>query len=196
MLFFFFFQAEDGIRDIGVTGVQTCALPILLQRTMDYWRRWVAKSAYRGRWRDMVNRSTLALKLMTYEPTGALVTAPTMGLPQTIGGAQNWDYRYTWLRDAAFTMFVLLRIGFKDEAHKFMGWLQQRCQGSGGLLQPLYGIDGSKDILEEELSHLSGYRGSCPVMLGNGANRLLQLDLYGAVLDAAYLHNRSEEHTS
>jgi GH15 family glucan-1,4-alpha-glucosidase len=165
----------------------------LLQRTMDYWRRWVAKSAYRGRWRDMVNRSTLALKLMTYEPTGALVTAPTMGLPQTVGGAQNWDYRYTWLRDAAFTMFVLLRIGFKDEAHKFMGWLQQRCQGSGGLLQPLYGIDGRKDILEEELSHLSGYRGSRPVMLGNGANRLLQLDLYGAVLDAAYLHNKYGE---
>jgi GH15 family glucan-1,4-alpha-glucosidase len=165
----------------------------LLRQTMDYWRRWVAKSAYRGRWRDMVNRSTLALKLMTYEPTGALVTAPTMGLPQTIGGAQNWDYRYTWLRDAAFTMFVLLRIGFKDEAHKFMGWLQQRCQGSGGLLQPLYGIDGRKDILEEELSHLSGYRGSCPVMLGNGANRLLQLDLYGAVLDAAYLHNKYGE---
>src|ERR671916_420780 len=165
----------------------------LLQRTMDYWRRWIARSAYRGRWRDMVNRSTLALKLMTYEPTGALVTAPTMGLPQTIGGTQNRDYRYTWLRDAAFTMFVLLRIGFKDEAHRFMGWLQQRCQGSGGLLQPLYGIDGRKDILEEELSHLSGYRGSCPVMLGNGANRLLQLDLYGAVLDAAYLHNKYGE---
>jgi GH15 family glucan-1,4-alpha-glucosidase len=162
----------------------------LLQQTMDYWRRWIARSAYRGRWRDMVNRSTLALKLMTYEPTGALVTAPTMGLPQTIGGAQNRDYRYTWLRDAAFTMFVLLRIGFKDEAHSFMGWLQQRCQGSGGLLKPLYGLDGRKDVVEEELSHLSGYRGSRPVTLGNGANRLLQFDLYGAVLDAAYLHNK------
>jgi GH15 family glucan-1,4-alpha-glucosidase len=162
----------------------------LLQQTMDYWRRWIARSAYRGRWRDMVNRSTLALKLMTYEPTGALVTAPTMGLPQTIGGAQNRDYRYTWLRDAAFTMFVLLRIGFKDEAHRFMGWLQQRCQGSGGLLNPLYGLDGRKEVVEEELSHLSGYRGSRPVTLGNGANRLLQFDLYGAVLDAAYLHNK------
>ncbi|MFL6009694.1 MAG: glycoside hydrolase family 15 protein, partial [Rubrobacteraceae bacterium] len=162
----------------------------LLQQTMDYWRRWIAGSAYRGRWRDMVNRSTLALKLMTYEPTGALVTAPTMGLPQTIGGAQNRDYRYTWLRDAAFTMFVLLRIGFKDEAHRFMGWLQQRCQGSGGLLNPLYGLDGRKEVVEEELSHLSGYRGSRPVTLGNGANRLLQFDLYGAVLDAAYLHNK------
>jgi GH15 family glucan-1,4-alpha-glucosidase len=162
----------------------------LLQQTMDYWRRWIAGSAYRGRWRDMVNRSTLALKLMTYEPTGALVTAPTMGLPQTIGGAQNRDYRYTWLRDAAFTMFVLLRIGFKDEAHRFMGWLQQRCQGSGGLLNPLYSLDGRKEVVEEELSHLSGYRGSRPVTLGNGANRLLQFDLYGAVLDAAYLHNK------
>ena len=162
----------------------------LLQQTMDYWRRWIARSAYRGRWRDIVNRSTLALKLMTYEPTGALVTAPTMGLPQTIGGAQNRDYRYTWLRDAAFTMFVLLRIGFKDEAHTFMGWLQQRCQGSGGLLNPLYGLDGRKEVVEEELSHLSGYRGSRPVTLGNGANRLLQFDLYGAVLDAAYLHNK------
>jgi GH15 family glucan-1,4-alpha-glucosidase len=162
----------------------------LLQQTMDYWRRWIAGSAYRGRWRDIVNRSTLALKLMTYEPTGALVTAPTMGLPQTIGGAQNRDYRYTWLRDAAFTMFVLLRIGFKDEAHRFMGWLQQRCQGSGGLLNPLYGLDGRKEVVEEELSHLSGYRGSRPVTLGNGANRLLQFDLYGAVLDAAYLHNK------
>ena len=162
----------------------------LLQQTMDYWRRWVAKSGYRGRWRDIVNRSTLALKLMTYEPTGALVTAPTMGLPQTIGGTQNRDYRYTWLRDAAFTMFVLLRIGFKDEAHRFMDWLQQRCQGSGGLLQPLYGLDGRKDVVEEELSHLYGYRGSRPVTLGNDANRLLQFDLYGAVLDAAYLHNK------
>ena len=162
----------------------------LLQQTMDYWRQWIARSAYRGRWRDMVNRSTLALKLLTYAPTGALVTAPTMGLPQTIGGAQNRDYRYTWLRDAAFTMFVLLRIGFKDEAHRFMDWLQQRCQGSGGLLNPLYGLDGRKEVVEEELSHLSGYRGSRPVTLGNGANRLLQFDLYGAVLDAAYLHNK------
>jgi GH15 family glucan-1,4-alpha-glucosidase len=162
----------------------------LLQQTMDYWRRWVAKSAYRGRWRDMVNRSTLALKLMTYEPTGTLVTAPTMGLPQTIGGTQNWDYRYTWLRDAAFTMFVLLRIGFKDEARSFMGWLRQRCSRSGGPLQPLYGIDGEKDLVEEELPHLSGYRGSRPVRLGNGAHELVQFDLYGAVLDAAYLHNK------
>jgi GH15 family glucan-1,4-alpha-glucosidase len=162
----------------------------LLQRTLDYWRRWVSKSVYRGRWRDMVNRSALALKLMIYDPTGALVTAPTMGLPQTIGGASNWDYRYTRMRDAAFTMFVLIRVGFKDEAHKFMRWLQDRCHGSGGLLQPLYGVDGTTELREEELPHLSGYRDSRPVRLGNETYDQLQLDLYGAVLDAVYLYNR------
>jgi GH15 family glucan-1,4-alpha-glucosidase len=118
------------------------------------------------------------------------VAAPTMGLPEKIGGGRNWDYRYTRMRDAAFTMFVLNRVGFRDEAHKFMGWLQDRCQVSGGLLQPLYGIDGRADLHEQELPHLSGYRGSRPVRLGNGAYDELHLDLYGAVLDAAYLHNR------
>jgi GH15 family glucan-1,4-alpha-glucosidase len=113
-----------------------------------------------------------------------------MGLPQTIGEERNWDYRYTWLTDAAFTMFALNRVGFKDEAHKFMGWLRDRCRSSDGLLQPLYGIDGRTEIHEEELSHLSGYRDSRPVRLGNGAYEQLQLDLYGAVLDAAYLYNR------
>ncbi|MDP8950360.1 MAG: glycoside hydrolase family 15 protein, partial [Actinomycetota bacterium] len=162
----------------------------LLQRTLGYWRRWISKSTYRGRWRDMVNRSALFLKLMVYDPTGALVAAPTMGLPERIGGERNWDYRYTRMRDAAFTMYVLNRVGFEDEAHKFMGWLQDRCQGSGGLLQPLYGIDGRAELREEELPHLSGYRDSRPVRLGNGAYDQLQLDLYGAVLDAAYLHNR------
>jgi GH15 family glucan-1,4-alpha-glucosidase len=162
----------------------------LLQRTLDYWRRWLSKSTYRGRWRDTVNRSALALKLMAYDPTGALVTAPTMGLPQTIGGARNWDYRYTRMRDAAFTTFVLIRIGFREEAHRFMGWLQERCQRSGGPLQPLYGIDGREEIGEEELTHLSGYRDSGPVRVGYETHKQSQLDFYGAVLDAAYLHNR------
>jgi GH15 family glucan-1,4-alpha-glucosidase len=162
----------------------------MLQRTLDYWRRWLSKSSYRGRWRDMVNRSALTLKLMIYGPTGALVSAPTMGLPQIIGGSHNWDYRYTWMRDAAFTMFVLIRIGFRDEALEFMGWLKDRYRGSDGRLQPLYGIDGRKEIGEEELSHLSGHRGSRPVRLGNDAYKQLRFDFYGAVLDAAYLHNR------
>src|SRR5918994_1550443 len=181
-------QLQEGEGPRGAPQRAECQE--LLQGTLDYWRRWIAKSAYRGRWRGMVNRSALALKLMIYDPTGALVAAPTMGLPHTIGRAYNLDYRYTWLREAAFTMFVLIRIGFRDEAYRFMGWLQERCQGSGGLLQPLYGIDGRKDVAEEELSHLSGYRDSPPVRLGSEIYDQLQLDLYGAVLDAAYLYNK------
>ena len=161
-----------------------------LQGTLDYWRRWISGSTYRGRWREMVNRSALALKLMVYDPTGALVAAPTMGLPETIGGERNWDYRYTWLRDAAFTLYSLIRVGFNEEAHNFMGWLLNVCRNSDGKLQPLYGIDGRTEIHEEELPHLSGFRNSRPVRLGNGAYNQLQLDLYGAVLDAAYLHNK------
>ncbi len=163
----------------------------LLRRTLDYWRRWVSKSTYEGRWREEVHRSALALKLMVYDPTGALVAAPTMGLPETIGGERNWDYRYTWLRDAAFTLYALISIGFDEEAHNFMGWLRDRCASDrDGLLQPLYGIDGRADLAETELGHLSGYRGSRPVRLGNAAYRQVQLDLYGAILDAAYLYNK------
>jgi GH15 family glucan-1,4-alpha-glucosidase len=162
----------------------------LLQGTLDYWRRWISKSTYGGRWREIVNRSALALKLMIYDPTGALVAAPTMALPQSVERAYNWDYRYTWLRDAAFAMFVLVRIGFSDEAHKFMGWLQERCHGSGGLLQPIYGIDGRTELDKQELHHLSGYRDSSPVRVGNGIYNQLQLVLYGAVLDAVYLYNK------
>jgi GH15 family glucan-1,4-alpha-glucosidase len=162
----------------------------LLQGTLDYWRQWISRSIYRGRWREIVNRSALALKLMIYHPTGALVAAPTMALPQTMERAYNWDYRYTWLRDAAFAMFVLIRIGFRDEARKFMGWLQERCHGSGGRLHPIYGIDGRTELVKEELHHLSGYRDSSPVRVGNGTYDQLHLDLYGAVLDAVYLYNK------
>ncbi len=163
----------------------------LLRDTLDHWRRWVSKSTYEGRWREDVHRSALALKLMVYDPTGALVAAPTMGLPETMGGERNWDYRYTWLRDAAFTLYALISIGFDEEAGNFMGWLQDRCASDrDGLLQPLYGIDGRAHIAEEELDHLSGYRDSRPVRLGNAAYRQVQLDLYGAILDAAYLYNK------
>ncbi|BBL78718.1 glucoamylase [Rubrobacter xylanophilus] len=163
----------------------------LLGRTLDYWRRWISRSTYTGRWRELVNRSALVLKLMVYDPTGALVAAPTMGLPERVGGERNWDYRYTWLRDAAFTLYALLSIGFDEEAGNFMGWLTERCaQDDDGLLQPLYGIDGRAELPEETLDHLSGYRGSRPVRVGNAAYRQVQLDLYGAVLDAAYLYNK------
>jgi GH15 family glucan-1,4-alpha-glucosidase len=166
----------------------------LLQQTMDYWRRWVAKSAYRGRWRDMVNRSALALKLMVYDPTGALVAAPTMGLPERIGGERNWDYRYTWIRDAAFSLYALLRLGFTEEAGAFMDWLTDRFKdpgsGASGPLQIMYGIDGRSDLTEETLDHLEGYRGSAPVRIGNGTADQRQLDIYGELIDSVYLYNK------
>jgi GH15 family glucan-1,4-alpha-glucosidase len=162
----------------------------LLHSTIDYWRRWMSQCTYEGQWRESVRRSALALKLMVYDPTGALVAAPTMGLPERVGGERNWDYRYTWLRDAAFALYALISIGFEEEAGKFMSWLTQRCQEADGLLQPLYGIDGRSKIVESELDHLSGYRNSSPVRLGNAAYDQLQLDMYGAVMDAAYLYNK------
>jgi GH15 family glucan-1,4-alpha-glucosidase len=163
----------------------------LLRGTLGYWRRWISRCTYGGRWREVVHRSALVLKLMTYDPSGALVAAPTMGLPETVGGVRNWDYRYTWLRDAGFTLYALISIGFDEEAGKFMGWLRERCaQDEDGLLQPLYSIEGRADISETVLDHLSGYMNSRPVRLGNDAYRQVQLDLYGAILDAAYLYNK------
>jgi GH15 family glucan-1,4-alpha-glucosidase len=163
----------------------------MLGETLHYWRRWISGCTYNGRWREIVRRSALVLKLMVYDPTGALVAAPTMGLPEWVGGERNWDYRYTWLRDAAFTLYALISIGFDDEAKNFMGWLRDRCYvDADGLLQPLYGIDGRTRIEESVLTHLSGYKNSRPVRLGNAAYTQVQLDLYGAVLDAAYLYNK------
>ncbi len=164
----------------------------LFRETIEYWRRWLSKCSYTGRWREMVRRSALVLKLLTFEPTGAIVAAPTCSLPESLGGERNWDYRYTWLRDAAFTLYGLLRIGFTEEAARFMGWIDDRCKNSGqdGSLQLMYGIDGSSDLTEETLDHLDGYRGSKPVRIGNGAYDQLQLDIYGELMDAVYLYNK------
>ncbi|MBA3702519.1 MAG: glycoside hydrolase family 15 protein, partial [Rubrobacteraceae bacterium] len=164
----------------------------LFKETVEYWRRWLSKCTYAGRWREVVQRSALALKLMTFEPTGAMVAAPTMGLPEGVGGERNWDYRYTWIRDAAFTLYGFLRIGFTEEARAFMGWVEARCKDSGtdGSLQLMYGLDGRHDLTEETLDHLDGYRGSRPVRLGNGAYDQLQLDIYGELMDAVYLYNK------
>jgi GH15 family glucan-1,4-alpha-glucosidase len=164
----------------------------LFMRTVEYWRRWLSKSTYSGRWREMVHRSALTLKLLTFEPTGAIVAAPTCSLPEGVGGERNWDYRYTWIRDAAFTLYGLLRVGFTEEAEAFMNWLEDRCYRPkpDGLLQLMYGIDGRTDLTEETLDHLEGYRGSRPVRVGNGAYDQLQLDIYGELMDAVYLYNK------
>lgn len=163
--------------------------------TVGYWRRWLSASRYRGRWREVVHRSALTLKLLTYAPTGAIVAAPTTSLPERLGGSRNWDYRYVWVRDAAFCVYALLRLGFTEEADAFMEFLTKRTiprddEQSEGPLQIMYGIDGRTDLAEAELDHLEGYRGSAPVRVGNNAVRQLQLDIYGALVDSIYLYNK------
>ncbi len=162
--------------------------------TIGYWRRWLAQSRYRGRWREMVHRSALTLKLLTYRPTGAIVAAPTTSLPEAIGGDRNWDYRYTWIRDAAFSLYALLRLGFTEEAQAFIAWLTDRFrEGSehpAGPLRVLYRVDGGVDVAETTLDHLEGYRGSRPVRVGNAAAHQLQLDIYGELIDSVYLANK------
>lgn len=169
----------------------------LFRETVSFWRRWLAKCTYTGRWREMVERSAMTLKLLSFEPTGAIVAAPTCSLPESIGAARNWDYRFTWIRDAAFTIYGLLRIGFTDEAARFRDWLEHRWKNAGeaeaGPLQLMYGIDGRTKLTEETLDHLDGYRGSRPVRIGNAAHQQLQLDIYGELMDAVYLHNKYVE---
>lgn len=164
------------------------------KQTSDFWRRWIAGSRYRGRWREIVDRSAMVLKLLTYAPCGSLVAAPTFGLPEEIGGARNWDYRYTWIRDASFTLHALMNLGFTAEAAAFMRWVEARCGElePGNPLQIMYGIDGCHDLPEESLPHWKGYRDSRPVRIGNGAARQLQLDIYGELLDSVYIYNGLE----
>jgi GH15 family glucan-1,4-alpha-glucosidase len=164
----------------------------LFHRTIDYWSRWLGTCTYTGRWREMVHRSALALKLLTFEPTGAIVAAPTTSLPEAIPGPRNWDYRYTWVRDSSFSLYSLLRLGFTDEAEAFMRWLEQRCheRNPDGGLQIMYGLHGEHELREETLDHLEGYRGCQPVRIGNAAAHQLQLDIYGELMDSVYLYDK------
>ncbi len=161
-------------------------------RTVRYWRRWLSRCSYTGRWREMVHRSALVLKLLTFEPTGAIVAAPTCSLPEITGGGRNWDYRYVWIRDAAFTVYALMRIGFRDEATRFMQWIADRCREANpdGSLRLMYGIDGRDDTSEQILDHLEGYQGSSPVRIGNAAYEQIQTDIYGELMDSVYLYNK------
>ena len=166
--------------------------------TVNFWRGWIGGSTYTGRWRDDVHRSALALKLLHSRTTGALVAAPTFGLPEGVGGVRNWDYRYTWIRDASFTLYALIRLGLTGEARDFIHWL---VRPGGPLddpagLQTMYTLDGAHIPTETELAHFEGYRGSRPVRVGNGARDQLQLDISGELVDALYLYDKYGEPTS
>jgi GH15 family glucan-1,4-alpha-glucosidase len=182
------YVTEDG-RSAPATPeyVEACR-----RRTQAFWHEWISHSRYQGRWREIVNRSALALKLMMSRELGAFIAAPTFGLPETIGGVRNWDYRYTWIRDTAFALYALMRLGFTEEAGRFMDWVQHRCAElePDGSLQVMYRIDGGHDLTERTLDHLEGYRGSAPVRIGNAAYCQLQLDIYGELLDSIYLANK------
>ena len=178
--------------DVTSPGQVTDLVQRHFQTTCDFWRKWSAQSSYTGRWREMVNRSALVLKMLTNSQHGSLIAAPTFGLPEAIGGSRNWDYRYTWLRDASFTLYAMMRLGYVEEGQRFNLWLKDRlnfgCEQ--GPLQVMYGVDGHRELPETELDHLTGYRGSKPVRVGNDAYKQLQLDIYGEMFDAIYLSNK------
>jgi len=177
-----------------------CALPPsqneaqeLFETTVHFWQKWLSSCTYRGRWREQVYRSALALKLLTFEPTGAIIASPTTSLPEVIGGTRNWDYRYTWMRDAAFTVYAFLRIGFAKEATSFMTWIQEYASRLPDQQRPMpvvLSVRGEANLEEKTLSHWEGYRASPPVRIGNGASRQFQNDIHGELFDAIYLFNK------
>jgi len=177
-----------------VNGTNYAQYHAMLYRTVRYWKDWLAQCTYCGAYQEKIHRSALVLKLMTYQ-SGAIVASLTFGFPEEIGGQRNWDYRYTWIRDSAFTLYALLRIGFKSEAADFMAFIEARCREAkfeAGVspLQIMYGIHGEHELDETDLRHLAGHFNSRPVYIGNWAWKHLQLDIYGELLDAVYLYNK------
>ncbi len=188
-------EGQTGGLVLESMGGKPRALPVgeidrLAEDTSAFWKAWLRRSTYTGRWREMVNRSAMTLKLMTYAPTGAPVAAATFGLPEQEGGERNWDYRFTWVRDGSLTMHALTGLGYLDEAARYGSWLRARAaegtaSGDGsGPIKIMYRVDGSSDLAEETLDHFEGWRGSRPVRIGNGAANQLQLDIYGEAMDA------------
>jgi GH15 family glucan-1,4-alpha-glucosidase len=177
------------------SGAQNAEMQLLDQRfrnTAHFWKAWIARSKYKGRWREMVQRSALVLKLLISREHGSLIAAPTFSLPEAIGGVRNWDYRFTWLRDATFTLYALIRLGFIDETEAFIDWLKGRLSDDAqrGPLQVMYGVDGRQNLEEISLDQFRGYENSRPVRIGNAAYQQLQLDIYGEMMDSVYLSNK------
>jgi GH15 family glucan-1,4-alpha-glucosidase len=164
-------------------------------QTKNYWKNWARKCRYRGRFQQEVERSLLLLKLLTYKPSGAIIAAPTFSLPEAIGGSRNWDYRYSWVRDSSFTVYVFLKMGFVDEAEAFINFIFDRIQdwhqeGADKPLPLMFSITGENDLPELILEHLGGYKDTRPVRIGNAATGHIQLDIYGELMDAIYLYNK------
>lgn len=181
------------LSDIHLEHPTKSLISDLQQDTLMYWSKWLRQCNYRGRFREVIERSLMILKLLTYEPTGAIIAAPTFSLPEDFGGSRNWDYRYSWIRDSSFTIYVLLRMGFTEEAEAYVNYVTDRIQHSRtkeGAMPIMFGIREDSDLEEIELPHLDGYRGSKPVRIGNGAAPHLQLDIYGELMDGFYLYNK------
>ncbi len=202
-------KGQDGVADFSLKAGETATFVFggcrpqgqqpemehveeRFRETSRFWKGWISKSKYKGRWREMVNRSALMLKLLIDREHGSLVAAPTFSLPEEIGGVRNWDYRFTWLRDGAFTLYALIRLGFVKEAEAFIDWLKGRLSDDAerGPLQTVYGVDGRQNLDEVTLDHLEGYQRSHPVRIGNAACQQLQLDIYGEMMDSIYLANK------